>query len=79
MVDTGTDRGIAGGFWPAPPEAHGFVQLHVEVDDVAASIEKAAALGATTLIPPQALPDGGKMAVIKDPDGIPLALFQPKA
>lgn len=74
MLRTGTDRGIEGGVWPAPPEASSFVQLHVEVPDVAAAVARAESLGATVLIPPQKLPDGDEMAVVKDPCGVPLAL-----
>jgi len=79
MLDTGSEEGINGGVWPAPPEAHSFVQIHVQVEDVdvEAHLEKAKALGASVIIPPQTLPDGGTMAVIKDPSGVPLALSSP--
>jgi uncharacterized protein len=76
-VDTGTEKGIKGGIWPAPPEGHGMVQLFIEVDDVAAYVEKAKLEGANIIIPPQKLPDGDEMAVILDPEGIPLGLFKP--
>jgi len=74
MIDTGAGRGINGGIWPAPPEAHGFVQLFIEVDDVPAFVKKASAQGAKVLIPPQKLPDGGEMAILHDPEGIPFGL-----
>lgn len=77
MVDTGSPKGIGGGFWPAPPEASPFVQLHVEVEDAAATVERATKAGGMVLIPTQSLPDGSKMAVLKDPHGIPLAIVQP--
>jgi predicted enzyme related to lactoylglutathione lyase len=67
QVDTGTKRGISGGIWPAPPGVRGFVQLFVEVADVAAHVAKATALGATVLIPPQTLPQGEVMAMRHDP------------
>jgi predicted enzyme related to lactoylglutathione lyase len=70
MIDTGSERGIHGGVWPAPPESHSFVQLFIEVDDCAAYVEKAKGMGATVLIPPQALPDGDVMAILKDPFGV---------
>lgn len=79
MVDTGTERGIPGGFWPAPAEAPTFAQLYVEVDDCAAYVSKANELGATTLIPPQALPDGDVMAVVRDPAGMTFGVFQSSA
>jgi len=77
VVDTGSKRGIGGGIWPAPPEGHGMVTLYVEVDDVARFVEKAKAVGGKIVIPPQKLPDGDEMAVILDPDGLPVGLFKP--
>jgi len=77
MIDTGSKRGIQGGIWPAPPEAHGFVQLFVEVEDVPGTVKQATALGAKIIIPPQKLPDGGELAILHDPEGIPLGLFKP--
>ncbi|MBI3407347.1 MAG: VOC family protein [Planctomycetes bacterium] len=76
-VSTGTKRGIHGGIWPAPPEGHGFVQLFIEVDDVAAYVSKASKHGGKTIIPPQKLPDGDEMAIILDADGISVGLFKP--
>jgi predicted enzyme related to lactoylglutathione lyase len=77
MVDTGSERGINGGIWPAPPEGHSMVSLYVEVDDVALYVSKAKELGGTLIIPPQKLPDGDEMAVILDVEGIPVGLFKP--
>src|SRR5271166_2046932 len=77
MVDTGSERGINGGIWPAPPEGHAMVSLYVEVDDVDAYVTRATNLGAKVIIPPQALPDGDEMAVILDVEGIPVGLFKP--
>lgn len=62
--------GIEGGIWPAPPEAQAFVQLFIEVEDVAATMEKAAALGAEVVVPRSVLPDGDTMAVLRDPGGV---------
>lgn len=76
-IDTGSARGIPGGIWPSPPEGHAFVQLFVEVDDVRTMLERAQTLGSTVVIPPQVLPGGETMAVFVDPEGIPMALFQP--
>jgi len=78
MIDTASGRGINGGIWPAPPEAHGFVQLFIEVDDMAKYVQKASAAGAKVLIPPQKLPDGDEMAILHDPEGIPFGLHKPK-
>lgn len=80
MIDTQSESGISGGIWAAPPEGHSTVVLYIGVDDVAEYIEKAKELGAGIVIPAQKLPDGGEMAVIHDPEGIPIGLFnQPAA
>ena len=49
MIDTGSDRGINGGIWPAPPGANGFVQLLIEVDDVKRHVEQAVWAGTRSL------------------------------
>jgi predicted enzyme related to lactoylglutathione lyase len=77
MVDTGSERGINGGIWPAPPTGHSMVSLYVEVDDVTAFVTKATSLGGKVVIPPQTLPDGDEMAIILDLEGIPVGLFRP--
>jgi uncharacterized protein len=76
-IDTGANEGIQGGIWPAPPEAHNFVQLFIGVDSVKGFVEKAEGLGAKTLIPPTVLPEGDEMAVLRDPAGMPFALWRP--
>jgi predicted enzyme related to lactoylglutathione lyase len=73
-IDTGSDEGIHGGIWPAPPQAQNFVQLFVAVDDVAESVKKAEGLGAKIIIPPTTLPEGEVMAVMQDPEGMSFAL-----
>ena len=77
MVDTGSERGINGGIWPAPPEGQSMVSLYVEVDDIDAYVTKATQLGGKVIIPRQKLPDGDEMAVILDVAGIPVGLFKP--
>lgn len=77
MVDTGAERGIHGGIWPAPPEANSFVQLFVEVDDMADHVRRATELGARVIVPPQALPDGGQLAILHDPEGVPFGVLKP--
>lgn len=77
QVKTGAGRGIDGGIWPSPAAGHSFVQLFVEVDDVGKTVERARQLGATVIIPPQKLPDGDELAIIHDPEHIPLGLYRP--
>ncbi len=77
MVDAGSERGINGGIWPAPPGAPSMVSLYVEVGDLGAYIAKAIKLGGKVVMPPQKLPDGDEMAIILDLEGIPVGLFKP--
>ena len=51
---------------------------YVTVDDVAALMEPIEAAGGTIIEPPFDVPDGGKIALIQDPDGAALGLMQPK-
>jgi predicted enzyme related to lactoylglutathione lyase len=74
-ITTGSEQGIDGGIWPAPPSAPTFVQLFVEVADCAAYVESARALGATVVMPPQALPDGDVMAILQDPAGMSFGIM----
>lgn len=77
MIDTGSERGINGGIWPAPPQASSFVQLFIEVDDMARYVDQATQLGAKVLIPPQKLPDGDEMAIMHDPEGMSFGIVKP--
>jgi predicted enzyme related to lactoylglutathione lyase len=76
MVDTGSERGINGGIWPAPPAGQSMVSLYVEVDDVGKYVADATRLGGKLVMPPQMLPDGDEMAIILDVEGIPVGLFK---
>jgi predicted enzyme related to lactoylglutathione lyase len=73
QIETGSDAGIAGGVWPGPQN---FVQLFVEVEDVAAAVGKARALGAKVVIPASILPDGDEMAVLLDPLGMAFGVWR---
>jgi predicted enzyme related to lactoylglutathione lyase len=77
VANSGSPRGIAGGFWPAPPEATAFVQLFIEVKDITAIIEKITEEGGAVIIPPQTLPDGEQMAVLRDPLGMSFGVMMP--
>lgn len=78
-ISTGGERGIDGGIWPAPPGAPAFVQLFMEVEDCQAYLEQAVALGGSVLVPVQALPDGDRMAILKDPTGMSFGIMQKRA
>jgi uncharacterized protein len=75
-LSAGDAKGIDGGVWPAPPEAHTFVQLFVEVPDLDACIADAARLGAKVIVPKSDLPDGDSMAVLLDPTGMSVGIRQ---
>ena len=75
MLTTGSDEGISGGIWPAPPEATGFVQLFIATNDVAVSVAHAVSLGAKVEVPPTIVP-AGEVAVLHDPLGIPFGLWR---
>jgi len=77
MAETGSARGIGGGFWPAPPEAAPFVQLFVEVADAAETIADVTRHGGSVLIPLQNLPDGQQMAILRDPMGVSFGIVKP--
>ena len=76
MIDTGSEKGINGGIWPAPPQANSFVQLFIEVDDMSKYVEQATKMGAKELIPPQKLPDGDEIAILHDPEGMSFGIVK---
>ena len=76
-VDADSGKGIPGGFWPAPPEAQAFVQIFVEVSDIAKTVDKVTKNGGSVLIPPQSLPGGEQMAILRDPMGVSFGLVVP--
>ena len=49
---------------------------YVTVDSLEASLEKVDALGGRTLLPPTEIPNAGRFAVIQDPQGAVLGIFQ---
>ncbi|MGA2596205.1 MAG: VOC family protein [Bryobacteraceae bacterium] len=57
-------------------EPHNYVTVYVDVDDVAATLEKAAALGGKTIVPPITIPTG-QFAWMADPEGTVIGLFKP--
>jgi predicted enzyme related to lactoylglutathione lyase len=75
-LSSGDARGIDGGVWPSPAPGPPMVQLFVEVEDVAAHLEQAVAMGAKVLVPRTALPDGDVMALFVDPSGLSCGLVQ---
>jgi uncharacterized protein len=62
-------NGIAGGVGPAPEGSPGHVTFYVEVEDVAAALEKAESLGATTVLPESSVMEGVVIGLFNDPEG----------
>jgi len=70
-----------GGMMKTPPEAAGAPPswtCYVHVADIEASHRKAVDLGAKSCMPPTVIPNIGRFAIITDPTGATLALFQPQ-
>lgn len=72
MVEAG--QGISGGLTPTPT-GRPDLTFYIQVDDLDATLGRAASLGTATVIPPTALPRGGRFAVIRDPEGNALGLM----
>ena len=64
------DKGIGGGIGAAQDGGQGQVTFYVEVDDPAAYLQKAEALGGQTIVPPTELEQFGlTFAFFADPEG----------
>jgi len=70
------DGGIGGGIGAADETT--FITVYVEVDDLDATCESAAALGAELILPPTTIPeiDDLRIARVRDPHGNMLGLVQ---
>ena len=75
MVSTGT---APEGGMMARPESAPMCALNVYygVADIEATLAKAVAAGATTMVPKTEIPGMGAWAMFMDPDGIPVGIFQ---
>lgn len=60
-----------------PAEVPSFWQVYITVDDVAATVKQAEALGAEILMPGEETPWGGTLAVLRDPLGALICLGHP--
>ena len=75
MISPG--EGTGGGMMKNPdPGAPSHWLAYVQVDDAAAAASKAEKLGATIVQPKTDLPDGASYAIITDPAGAAVGLFQ---
>jgi predicted enzyme related to lactoylglutathione lyase len=77
MIDTGAGSGIQGHISVLGHEPFKYTTFYVEVDDVQAYLDKAAALGGKTVVPPVEIPTG-TFAWFADLDGNTIGLWKPK-
>ena len=71
-------NGITGHTTALRHEPHHYTVFYVQVDDVAAHLEKAKALGAKILVPPLDIPTG-TFAWMQDLEGNTVGLWKPKS
>ena len=74
LVDSATS-GVAGGIGQAEA-GQSRVTFYVQVPDMQAALDQAAALGGKTLMPPMDVPGGPRIALFADPDGNVVGLMQ---
>lgn len=67
---------LVGGMMPAPPGAPSHWIPYVNVESVDAAADKAASMGAQVLVPPTDIPNTGRFAIVRDPQGGVLAPFK---
>ena len=73
-----TGRRAGSDVWPSGgPEGHWVG--YFGSSDVDAAAERTATLGGTVLLGPLDIPDTGRVAVLRDPDGATFGLFDPSA
>src|SRR5438874_6299302 len=73
----GVGEGTGGGMMVSPrPEVPSYWLPYVQVEDVAASTEKAKSLGASVAYGPMEVPGAGAFSVIVDPTGAAIGLWQ---
>jgi predicted enzyme related to lactoylglutathione lyase len=78
-LDTGSDQpgSIKGGIGTGP-QGQSYTTVYAEAQDLEATLEKAGELGATTVVPPTAMPEGPRIALFTDPQGHLFGLFEPR-
>jgi predicted enzyme related to lactoylglutathione lyase len=75
-IQTGSSQGVQGHITSLGHEPEHYTIFYVEVEDVKAELDKAAALGAKTLVGPIKFP-GGTFAWFADPEGNTIGLLKP--
>jgi uncharacterized protein len=75
IVDTGSKEGIQGGIAQSQSD-NSWVTFYVQVDDLQATLDRAAELGGETVLPPTEVPGTVSLAVLKDPEGHTIGLVK---
>jgi hypothetical protein len=77
LINTGAPGGIQGHISSLGHEPEHYTTFYVQVDDVPGYLNKVAALGGKTLVPPVEIPTG-TFAWFADLDGNTIGLWKPK-
>ncbi|MBX7168381.1 MAG: VOC family protein [Pirellulales bacterium] len=75
-LDAKTAENLHGSILPAVRELRPSVQLVVSVDNVIDTCAHAMELGAAVVVPPRKMPNGQCIAVLVDPQKLPLVVVQ---
>jgi uncharacterized protein len=73
---TNAGRGIDGHLASLGHEPHTYTMFYVEVEDLSATLARAAELGGATLVGPITIPDG-TFAWLRDPEGNTIGVVEP--
>ena len=74
---TGSEEGIQGNLTALGHEPHNYVMVYVQVEDLTSYLERAEALGGSTVIPPTEIPGReGHFAWLADPEGTLVGLWK---
>ena len=60
-----------------PPQVPSYWMPYFQVADLDASAAKAKSLGASVMVGPNAIPDGGRFVILQDPQKAMFAMYQP--
>jgi predicted enzyme related to lactoylglutathione lyase len=75
LVDTG-EGSIGGGLMKTPPGVPAYVTVYVSVEDLEAALRRAEELGGKTMVEPMPIPGFGTFAMVGDPQGAMVGLFE---
>lgn len=76
LVETGGQGGINGGIMACPPGIPPYLTFYISVDDLQATLDKAERLDGKTIVPPTPIPNVGAFAMLHDPEGHLVGIFQ---